>query len=101
MMPQDCDKCPLLSEPFYILPGEIPEVCCLKCKKPACPKCYDDKPLGWTYICNGCEKSIESEQGLLGLSEEHFMKKKNQGLSQDHNEFICLFLIVSCLQGYS
>ena len=60
-----------------MLPGANPEVCCIRCKDMACPKCIRKEIINHVklkYICDPCENIISNEMGLDSISEEHLKK---------------------------
>ena len=73
MMPTTCGECE--TGPHYLLPGEYHNVECVRCKKGACPNCFDTIHSGWSYLCVECKNTIDAEQGFKSLTDEHFMKK--------------------------
>ena len=64
LMPKFCTNCKDDS-PYFAMPGDRPEVQCIRCNVPACPKCFKKEDSGgWSYVCDGCIVIVRSQQEL-------------------------------------
>ena len=71
LMPRTCKECK--GQPFFMTPGNEPEVVCVRCKMMACPVCVNKELITQRikYICEPCEEDISKDVGLEAINESY------------------------------
>ena len=75
LMPRTCKDCK--GQPFFMTPGNEPEVVCVRCKMMACPVCVNKGLIThkrMKYICEPCEEDISKDVGLEAINESYQKK---------------------------
>ena len=93
LTPRTCQDCK--GPPFFMTPGNEPEVVCVRCKMMACPVCINKELITHKrikYLCEPCEADISDDVGLeanyyqLPTIEEDVFNEENEEKEQAHED---------------
>ena len=77
LMPKTCKDCK--GQPYYMIPGQEPDVSCVRCKIMACPNCVPKDIIthkNVKYICDQCENIVSNDVGLEAIDVKYMKKNK-------------------------
>ena len=93
LTPRTCQDCK--GPPFFMTPGNEPEVVCVRCKMMACPVCINKELITHKrikYLCEPCEADISDDVALeanyyqLPTIEEDVFNEENEEKEQAHED---------------
>merc|ERR1712082_517525 len=98
LTPRTCQDCK--GPPFFMTPGNEPEVVCVRCKMMACPVCINKELITHKrikYLCEPCEADISDDLALeancyqLPTIEEDVFNEENEEEEQAQEDTFIRF----------